>query len=151
KVSSKRTLLDWRARKQRSFRSGDAFCRSRWRIRWADLRQLLQYNRRLLAYAGDSLNSTEKVGIVLSGGGARAAYEVGVLKAIFSGKCPAAAGQNTPEVFCGTGAGAFNAAVIASRLPRQRPTPVEYLESLWADEIPHEGKARNNRVYRRRL
>lgn len=93
----------------------------------------------------------ERVGLVLSGGGARAAYEVGVLKAIFSGQCPAASGQNTPEVFCGTGAGAFNAAVIASRLPRQKPAPVDYLESLWADEIPREGMSRNNRVYRRRL
>jgi NTE family protein len=97
------------------------------------------------------LNPNERIGLVLSGGGARAAYEVGVLKGIFSGKCPAATGQNTPEVFCGTGAGAFNAAVIASRLPRQRPRPVDYLESLWADEIPREGMARNNRVYRRRL
>jgi NTE family protein len=100
---------------------------------------------------GDCLNSNERVGLVFSGGGARAAYEVGVLKAIFSDRCPAAAGQNTPEVFCGTGAGAFNAAVIASRLPRQRPRPVEYLESLWADEIPREGMARNNRVFRRRM
>ncbi len=98
-----------------------------------------------------SLNPNERVGLVFSGGGARAAYEVGVLKAIFSGKCPGAAGQNTPEVFCGTGAGALNAAIIASRLPRQRPSPVDYLESLWADEIPREGLARNNRVFRRRL
>ncbi len=56
-----------------------------------------------------------------------------------------------PEVFCGTGAGGFNAAVIASRLPRQSPSPIGYLESLWADEIPKEGRMRNNRVYRKRL
>lgn len=97
------------------------------------------------------MNSNERVGVVLSGGGARAAYEVGVLKALFNGKVPGSAGQNSPEVFCGTGAGAFNASVIASRLPRQKPSPVAYLESLWADEIPREGLSRNNRVYRRRL
>lgn len=97
------------------------------------------------------MNPNEKVGFVLSGGGARAAYEVGVLKAMYGGKCPAAKGQNPPEVFCGTGAGAFNAAVIASRLPGQSPSPVGYLESLWADEIPREGLTRNNRVYRKRL
>src|SRR5262249_11403426 len=51
----------------------------------------------------------------------------------------------------GTGAGAFNAAVIASRLSGQSPSPIEYLESLWADEIPREGLMRNNRVYRKRL
>jgi len=61
------------------------------------------------------LNANERVGLVLSGGGARAEYEVGVLKAIYSGKCPAA--------------GAFNAAVIASRLPGQFPAPIDYLES----------------------
>jgi NTE family protein len=88
---------------------------------------------------------------VLSGGAARAAYEVGVLKAMYNGKCPATDGTPAPEVFCGTGAGAFNAAVIASRLPNQFPSPVEYLESLWADEIPREGRMRNNRVYRKRL
>jgi NTE family protein len=96
------------------------------------------------------LNPDEKVGIVLSGGGARAAYEVGVLKAIYGGGCPAAKG-NQPEILCGTGAGAFNAAVIASRLPGQFPSPVDYLQSLWADEIPREGLGRNNRVYRKRL
>jgi predicted acylesterase/phospholipase RssA len=70
---------------------------------------------------------------------------------MYNGKCAAAEGTPAPEVFCGTGAGAFNAAVIASRLPGQFPSPVEYLESLWADEIPREGRMRNNRVYRKRL
>jgi NTE family protein len=97
------------------------------------------------------LNANELVGLVLSGGGARAAYEVGVLKALYDGKCSAAPGPVTPEIFSGTGAGAFNAAVIASRLPGQFPSPIEYLESLWADEIPHEGLMRNNRVYRKRV
>ena len=92
-----------------------------------------------------------KVGLVLSGGGARAAYEVGVLKTIQGGRCPAAKNGNPAEVFCGTGAGAFNAAVIASRFPGQYPAPADYLVSLWADEIPREGRARNNRVYRKRV
>src|SRR5262249_32091337 len=60
-------------------------------------------------------------------------------------------GAPAPEIFCGTGAGAFNASVIASRLPGQFPSPLGYLESLWADEIPREGRMRNNRVYRKRL
>lgn len=97
------------------------------------------------------MNPAQRVGVVLSGGGARAAYEVGVLKSLYDGSCPTAKGQNVPEVFCGTGAGAFNAAVIAGRLPEQSPSPVAYLESLWADEIPREGLSRNNRVYRRRM
>ena len=88
---------------------------------------------------------------MLSGGGARAAYEVGVLKAIYEGRCGIAKGASPPEVFTGAGAGAFNASVICSRLPGQFPSPIEYLLSLWADEIPREGMMRNNRVYRRRL
>ena len=70
---------------------------------------------------------------------------------MYGGKCKAADASNPPEVFCGTGAGGFNAAVIASRLPGQFPSPIEYLQSLWADEIPREGLMRHNRVYRRRL
>lgn len=97
------------------------------------------------------MNPNEKIGFVLSGGGARAAYEVGVLKAIYDGRCPVVWKKSVPEIFCGTGAGAFNAAVIASRLPGQSPSPIVYLESLWADEIPREGMLRNNRVYRKRL
>jgi predicted acylesterase/phospholipase RssA len=97
---------------------------------------------------GGVLNANDRVVWCFPAVG-RAAYEVGVLKAIYNGKCPVASG--TPEVFSGTGAGAFNAAVIASRLPGQFPAPIEYLESLWADEIPQEGLMRNNRVFRKRL
>lgn len=53
-----------------------------------------------------------KVGLVLTGGGARAAYQVGVLHAI-SEMLPA----NAPSPFqivCGTSAGAINATVVAS-------------------------------------
>ena len=59
--------------------------------------------------------STERakpvVGLVLSGGGARAAYQVGVLKAIAT-MLP----EGTPNPFpviCGSSAGAINAAALA--------------------------------------
>jgi NTE family protein len=96
------------------------------------------------------LNPNVKVGVALTSGGARAAYEVGVMKVISAGKGPAADG-NPVEVLCGTGAGALNAAVVASRLPGQYPAALDYLQSLWADEIPREGRSRNNRVFRKRL
>jgi NTE family protein len=54
-----------------------------------------------------------RIALVLPGGGARAAYQVGVLQAI-AGWCP----PGTPlpfDVLCGTSAGAINAAVIAAR------------------------------------
>jgi NTE family protein len=52
-----------------------------------------------------------KAGLVLTGGGARAAYQVGVLKAVRE-MLPEA--QNTPfPIVCGTSAGAINAATLA--------------------------------------
>jgi NTE family protein len=54
-----------------------------------------------------------KTALILSGGGARAAYQVGVLKAIAEiqpNEC-----SNPFPIICGTSAGAINAAVIATR------------------------------------
>lgn len=57
----------------------------------------------------------ERVGLVLSGGGARAAYQVGVLASIadLARQCGQAEVNPFPVV-CGTSAGAINAAVLAS-------------------------------------
>jgi NTE family protein len=52
-----------------------------------------------------------RVGLILSGGGARAAYQVGVLKAIAQ-ILPKGASNPFP-IICGTSAGAINAAVLA--------------------------------------
>lgn len=57
----------------------------------------------------------QKTGLILSGGGARAAYQVGVLKAIAvilreAGWPPS---QNPFQIICGTSAGAINAAAVA--------------------------------------
>jgi len=54
-----------------------------------------------------------RIALVLPGGGARSAYQVGVLKAI-AGWYPAGSPLPFP-VLCGTSAGAINAAVLASR------------------------------------
>ncbi len=53
-----------------------------------------------------------KVGLVLPGGGARGAYQAGVLKAV-SDMLPADHGNPFPVV-CGTSAGAINASVVAN-------------------------------------
>lgn len=53
-----------------------------------------------------------KIGLVLTGGGAQAAYQVGVLRAI---ACLMPSGSPSPfKVVCGTSAGAVNAAAIAA-------------------------------------
>jgi NTE family protein len=58
---------------------------------------------------------TPLTGLVLSGGGARAAYQVGVLRAVARLRRSTAASQrrNPFGIFCGTSAGAINAAALA--------------------------------------
>ena len=78
----------------------------------------------------------ERVGLILTGGGARAAYQVGVLKAIAE-SLPRHA-HNPFPVICGTSAGALNAATIAVNAHNFRKG-VAYLNNIWknfhADQI----------------
>ncbi|MFO1341454.1 MAG: patatin-like phospholipase family protein, partial [Burkholderiaceae bacterium] len=57
---------------------------------------------------------TPVTGLILTGGGARAAYQVGVLRALLAirRECQAPAGNPFP-VIAGTSAGAINAAALA--------------------------------------
>lgn len=69
-----------------------------------------------------------RIALVLLGGGARSAYQVGVLKAI-AHWCPA--GQPLPfRLLCGTSAGAITAAVLASHAGHFRCGSVA-LERVW--------------------
>jgi NTE family protein len=69
-----------------------------------------------------------KVGLILTGGGARAAYQVGVLKAI-SEIAPRRA-RNPFPIICGTSAGALNAATLAANAQSFRKG-VQYLLNTW--------------------
>ncbi len=69
-----------------------------------------------------------KVGLVLPGGGARAAYQVGVLRAI-ADLLPARASNPFPIV-TGTSAGAVNATAIAVHAHRFR-VAIGNLERVW--------------------
>jgi len=69
-----------------------------------------------------------KTAIVLPGGGARGAYQVGVLKAIAE---ITQAGVNPFPVICGVSAGAINAAVLASHA-HEFHRGVELLEKFWS-------------------
>ena len=63
--------------------------------------------------------SNASVGLVLTGGGARAAYQVGVLKAIARIRREVGAPRHSPfGVIAGTSAGAINAAAIACHADR---------------------------------
>lgn len=79
---------------------------------------------------GPADTDPDRTGLILSGGGARAAYQVGVLKAIADLLPP---GSPTPfRILCGTSAGAINAAALASYAHRFR-AGVRGLEAVWRD------------------
>ncbi len=61
------------------------------------------------------MGDNKKTGLILTGGGARAAYQVGVLKAINTILCEAGwkPARNPYDIICGTSAGALNATALA--------------------------------------
>lgn len=63
------------------------------------------------------MGEPNKTGLILTGGGARAAYQVGVLQAVSSILLDAgwAPERNPFDIICGTSAGAINAAALACR------------------------------------
>lgn len=79
--------------------------------------------------------SDPAIGLVLSGGGANGAYEVGVMKALFAGASPGTGYRPIdPEIFTGTSTGAFNAALMVGR-DAPAPEALAYLEAVWLDTI----------------
>ena len=85
-------------------------------------------------------------GVVLSGGGASGAYEVGVLKALLT------AGERPfdPRVFAGTSIGSFNAAFLVSQWDGQGRLAIANLEALWRETLsrPLGGSGRANGMFR---
>ncbi len=75
-------------------------------------------------------NNESKLGIVLTGGGARAAYQVGVLKAI-ADILPYKS-QSPFQIICGTSAGAINAAALACYSANYRDA-VRRTLMIWAN------------------
>jgi NTE family protein len=70
----------------------------------------------------------KRIGLILTGGGARAAYQVGVLKAIAE-VMPRRA-HSPFQIICGTSAGALNAAALAANAQNFRKG-VQYLVNTW--------------------
>jgi NTE family protein len=80
----------------------------------------------------------EKIGLILTGGGARAAYQIGVLKAVSE---ILGTGRHNPfPILCGTSAGAINAAAIGAYASHFGGAIAE-LEDVWRSFHAH-------RVYR---
>lgn len=75
-------------------------------------------------------NNNSKLGIILTGGGARAAYQVGVFKAV-ADLLPHKA-NNPFQIICGTSAGAINAASLACYSADYRDA-VRRILTIWAN------------------
>ena len=90
--------------------------------------------------------------LVLSGGGANGAYEVGVLKALFGGKAPTTGGAPLHAgSIAATSIGAFNTAVLLSNYHRRSwDEAVAGLESVWVDRMAASGRLSPNGVFRYR-
>lgn len=72
----------------------------------------------------------QRLAVVLSGGGARGAYEVGVLSYIFEEFLPAREVPLSVDIVCGTSVGAINSAYLAATLQTPR-SGMHRLVELW--------------------
>ena len=90
-------------------------------------------------------------GLVLSGGGANGAYELGVLKALMLGQSPST-GRRPLEVdsIAATSIGTFNAAVLLSCYSGDWSDAVDGLETVWLDRMAAPRAASPNGVFRYR-
>jgi NTE family protein len=95
-------------------------------------------------------NGPNKSALVLSGGGAYGAYEVGVIKSLFEGKCPSTSGVPLdPDIYTGTSVGNYNAAFLAMNEGGALESG-KRLRAIWRDRIADNGDGRGNGVYRLR-
>ena len=80
-------------------------------------------------------DNSKKIGLILTGGGARAAYQVGVLKAVSEllGDTP----SNPFPIVCGTSAGAVNAATLAIHAD-DFAASVRHLREVWENFHAHQ-------------
>jgi NTE family protein len=80
------------------------------------------------------METTDKTGLILTGGGARAAYQIGVLDALASILRDAGwpADRNPFNVVCGTSAGAINATALACRIDHFGSS-VQALLDVWSN------------------
>ena len=90
-----------------------------------------------------------KHGVILSGGGANGAYEVGVLKALCAGKSPVTQYQPLhPDIFAGTSVGSYNAAFLVGRWDAYGASAVASLENIWLESISSSHQNDRNGVFR---
>src|SRR5215510_8974621 len=91
----------------------------------------------------------EKMAVVLSGGGAYGAYEVGVMKALLGGEMKGAGYHPIePQIFTGTSVGSFNASLMVSQAGVPGRIATANLEQIWLNEVAEGVDGCGNGVYR---
>jgi predicted acylesterase/phospholipase RssA len=91
----------------------------------------------------------ENQAVILSGGGAYGAYEVGVMKALLGGEVAGSGYRPVePGVFTGTSVGSFNASIMVSRPGEPSGRTADLLEGLWLEEIADNAQRCGNGVFR---
>ncbi len=93
----------------------------------------------------------ERTAFVLSGGGAKGAYGLGVMRAILTGASPSTDHRAVdPEIFTGTSVGAFNATILASQPGVSCEAALDRLERIWRRRIADRPGTCGNGVFRLR-
>jgi predicted acylesterase/phospholipase RssA len=88
--------------------------------------------------------------VVLSGGGARGAYEIGVMRALLTGAASSTGGAPVAaRIFTGTSVGSYNAAFMAQH-ENPDAAVLERLEAIWRERIAGTLANCGNGVYRLR-
>jgi predicted acylesterase/phospholipase RssA len=93
-----------------------------------------------------------KHAVILPGGGAYGAFEVGAMKAIFTGQCASTNYQPlNADIFTGTSVGAVNASFMVSQPGRSSAETVMDLEDLWLNRTADDPRRYGNGVFRFRF
>ncbi|HMB55187.1 MAG TPA: patatin-like phospholipase family protein [Thermoanaerobaculia bacterium] len=90
-------------------------------------------------------------GLILSGGGADGAYEVGVARALAAGLSPSTGGRPLdPRVVCGTSVGSINAAALVATWDSTDAADAGglWLERFWLDRLAESAGGCSNGVFR---
>ncbi len=87
--------------------------------------------------------------VVLSGGGAKGAYEIGVLQALFAGASPATGFRPLEvEVYTGTSVGAYNASFLVAQGTLPSLAAVDALARIWRQVFANTPESCGNGVFR---
>jgi len=93
-----------------------------------------------------------KAAVVLSGGGAYGAFEIGVLKALCNGECPSTSHKSLDaSIFSGTSVGSFNASAMCMTPGASASAAIDRLEQIWFEKVADRGsESEGNGVFRLR-